>query len=156
METTQSRLESQVPAVATAAARAMRRRAYGLLVLLLAMDVTALLLQKLASIRAAAGTGGAESGSISFYANMIRHPWVWLALVLAPIQLLTWTTILGALDLSIAYPITSLGYLLTMLAAAILFGEHLGPSVWVGAMLITLGVAMVGTTERAPGPPIAP
>jgi drug/metabolite transporter (DMT)-like permease len=43
-----------------------------------------------------------------------------------------------------------------MLAAAILFGEHLGPSVWVGAMLITLGVAMVGTTERAPGPPIAP
>jgi undecaprenyl phosphate-alpha-L-ara4N flippase subunit ArnE len=142
----------------------MRRRAYGLLVLLLAMDVTALLLQKLASIRAAAGAGGAESGSITFYVNMIRHPWVWLALALAPIQLLTWTTILGTLDLSIAYPITSLGYPLTMLAAAILFGERLGPSVWAGAILITMGVAMVGTTqhageharEGAPGPPIAP
>jgi len=154
MEPTQAILQSKTPMAPTPA---MRRRAYALLVLLLAMDVTALLLQKLASTRAAAavGAGGSEA-SASFYFSMIRHPWVWLAIVLAPIQLLTWTTILGALDLSIAYPITSLGYPLTMLAAAILFGERLPPTVWAGAALITLGVAIVGTGEHSAGAPLSP
>ncbi len=72
---------------------------------------------------------------------------MWLGVGLGLLQLLVWTGILARTELSVAVPISSLCYPLTMVAAQLVFRERLGWPVWVGALLITLGVAIVGWTS---------
>ena len=51
-------------------------------------------------------------------------------------------------DLSLAYPLTSVSVPLVMLAATLIFNEPLGWQVWAGALLITAGVALLGSTNE--------
>ena len=111
---------------------------YLLFILLLALDVVIMLFQKLAANQA-------QEGSSSFYISLLTQPLAWISLGLAPIQLLVWTKILASTELSIAYPFSSLSYPLTMFVAQLTLGEHLNFKVWAGALLITLGVAIVGS-----------
>ena len=106
--------------------------------MLLSLDVLIMLVQKLAA-------NHAQEGSSSFYISLFVQPLAWIALGLAPLQLLIWTKILARTELSIAYPISSFSYPLTMLAAQFALGEHLNFKVWAGALLITFGVAIVGS-----------
>ncbi len=105
--------------------------------MLLTLDVVIMLFQKIA-------TNHAQEGNPSFYMSLLAQPLAWIALGLAPLQLLVWIKILARTELSIAYPISSFSYPLTMLAAQFTLGEHLDFKVWAGALLITLGVAIVG------------
>jgi drug/metabolite transporter (DMT)-like permease len=115
-----------------------RRRAYLLLALLLILDVSCAIMQKQAS-RDARAMGG------DYGWGLLLHPWSYAAFALAPIQLLVWTRILRTLDISLAYPLTSLGYPLTMIAAMLLFREErYAWQVWLGAGLVTLGAAVLG------------
>jgi len=110
---------------------------YGLFALLLVLDVFALLAEKMAAIHSS-GTG------LAFYASLVKQLWTWVGIGLGPLQLWVWTQILARTELSLAYPISSLSYPLTMVAAQWLFREHLPLPVWWGALLITVGVAIVG------------
>ena len=111
---------------------------YMLFIVLLALDVVIMLIQKIAANQAQ------EVDSL-FYISLLTQPLLWIGLGLAPFQLLVWTKILACTELSIAYPISSFSYPLTMLAAQFVLGEHLNFKVWIGALLITLGVAIVGS-----------
>jgi multidrug transporter EmrE-like cation transporter len=51
-----------------------------------------------------------------------------------------WIIGLSRVDVSVAYPMLSLGYVVNALAAWWLFGEALGPMRWAGMMLILAGV----------------
>lgn len=84
---------------------------------------------------------------IEFYISLVAKPWIWFGLLTAPLQLWLWTRILRKTDLSTAYPATTLSYPLTMLSAVFLFGEHLSPLVWIGALLVMAGVAAIGIRE---------
>ena len=55
-----------------------------------------------------------------------------------------WVTILRTMPLSTAYPFIALGFLLVPLAGVVLFGEHLTPIQWAGAVLIVVGIVMAG------------
>lgn len=123
-------------------------RAYRPFALLLLLDTAAFLLQKFASTRA-------DGEGLVFLGNLLVHPWVWLPLALGPVQLWLWTRILSKTDLSLAYPLTSLAFPMTMILAAVFFREHLPWPVWVGAALITLGVSMMGEhKDELPAPPV--
>jgi drug/metabolite transporter (DMT)-like permease len=50
---------------------------------------------------------------------------------------------LSRVDVSMAYPMLSLGYVVNALAAWWLFGEALGPMRWSGMMLILGGVLVI-------------
>ena len=92
---------------------------------LLLLDTAAFLLQKFASAHA-------QGEGFAYYKSLLLHPWVWLALALGPVQLWLWTRILRNTDLSLAYPLTSLSYPLTMFCAMVFFQEHLLIPVWIG------------------------
>ena len=59
------------------------------------------------------------------------------------ISVIVWILALSRVDVSIAYPMLSIGYVVTALAAAWLFGEPLGALRVAGIGVIILGVWMV-------------
>ena len=128
--------------------RIRSRIPYGLFAALLTADVFVALCEKMAALHA----GGAAAG---FGWGLVAQPWVWIALGLGPLQLWIWMRILACTELSVAYPVSAASYPLTMLAAVMVFGERLHIMVWVGALFITVGVAIVGSGgdegRRAPG-----
>lgn len=85
-----------------------------------------------------------EGVGLEYYTSLFVKPWVWFGIVISPFQLWLWNKILTRIDLSAAYPATSLSYPLTMLAMMELFGEHLSLQVWTGGLMITAGVALIG------------
>src|ERR1700729_4374207 len=113
---------------------------------LLGFDMANFLLQKTASNRAT-GEG------MAYIRSLLTHPWVWLALATAPLHLWTWTKILSQTDISLAQPLTSLSYPLTLLAAVFFLGERLNWQVWLGALMITAGAAVMGLCKKAPASP---
>ena len=57
-----------------------------------------------------------------------------------------WIVGLSRVEVSLAYPMLSLGYIVNALAAWWLFGEALGPMRWAGMMLILAGVLVMSRT----------
>ncbi|MGH9428783.1 MAG: DMT family transporter [Terriglobia bacterium] len=52
--------------------------------------------------------------------------------------------VLARLDLSLAYPTVSLGYVLVIIISRVLFKESVTFTRWVAVLLICIGVALVG------------
>ena len=52
--------------------------------------------------------------------------------------------VLGRLELSLAYPTVSLGYVLVIVMSRLLFKEAVSAMRWVAAIIICLGVVLVG------------
>jgi undecaprenyl phosphate-alpha-L-ara4N flippase subunit ArnE len=52
--------------------------------------------------------------------------------------------VLGSLDLSLAYPTVSLGYVLVTFMSKVLFKEAVTRTQWVAILIICIGVALVG------------
>lgn len=59
------------------------------------------------------------------------------------VSVVVWIVGLSRVDVSVAYPMLSLGYVVNALAAAALFGEVLSPGRWIGMVLILAGVAVM-------------
>jgi drug/metabolite transporter (DMT)-like permease len=121
---------------------AARKLPFTLFLALMLLDTSVFVLDKVASRQAMVVSG-------SFYWRIVTQPWIWLAFALGPVQLVVWTKILKRIDLSLAYPLTTISYLATMLVSQVLFHERLGARVWAGAMLIMVGVAVLGKTPEA-------
>lgn len=64
--------------------------------------------------------------------------------------------LLGRADVSLVWPLTSLGFVLTTAAARFVNGEHVSGLRWAGVMLIVLGAGLVSWSEKqkpsAPAP----
>ena len=118
---------------------AVRRVPVGLFFVLMVLDTSAFVLDKVASQKAMVVSG-------PFYLHVVLEPWIWMAFALGPAQLFVWTRILKRIDLSLAYPLTTISYLATMVVSEVVFKETLGVRVWVGAILIMAGVAVLGKT----------
>lgn len=119
------------------------RPAYWLIAALLAVDVTVFMLQK-----AATRTQASSLPAVVLHA--VKTPMLWVALALALLQLWLWTTILRRSDIGWAYVFTGLAYPLTMIAACLFWQDHYDPRVWLGALLIAAGVAVLGPHTTAP------
>ncbi len=112
-----------------------------LLTFLIILDVTVRLLDKIAVLASAGHRLSA------FTWTLLHQPCWWIGLGLGPLQLWVWMRILARTKLSVAYPLSSLGYPLTMVAAWLIFKEHLSWQVWLGAIFMTAGVALVGSAD---------
>lgn len=59
------------------------------------------------------------------------------------LELVLWLAVLSVADLSLAYPAAALAYGGVLLASRLILGETVSRRRWLGAGIITLGVALV-------------
>ncbi len=59
------------------------------------------------------------------------------------VSVLVWIVLLSRVEVSLAYPLVSLGYIVTALAAWWLFGEHLSTERVTGVAVILFGVFLI-------------
>ncbi|OQY43609.1 MAG: 4-amino-4-deoxy-L-arabinose transferase [Desulfobacteraceae bacterium 4572_87] len=71
------------------------------------------------------------------------NPFVFAGLVCYVVSVVVWLMALSRVEVSYAYPLLSVGYVVTAFAGQLFFGEALGPMRWAGILVICLGVYLV-------------
>lgn len=70
-------------------------------------------------------------------------PWIILGLISYIVSVAVWLLVLSRTDVSIAYPMISLGYIVSAIAAYFFLGEHLTLMRMSGIMVILFGVFLI-------------
>lgn len=78
--------------------------------------------------------------------NLAFNPLIFLGLSCYVISVAAWIIALSRVDVSYAYPMLSIGYVVSAVAAYYLFGETLSPMRLAGIFVIILGVYMISRT----------
>ena len=76
-------------------------------------------------------------------AKAIFNPFVLTGLLCYVISVIVWLMALSRVDVSYAYPLLSVGYIVTAFAGQIFFQEALGPVRWAGILIICIGVLLI-------------
>jgi multidrug transporter EmrE-like cation transporter len=71
--------------------------------------------------------------------KLIVTPFLWVAFILALINISLWSLSLCYFDLNYAYPFTSMSYVLIMIAGKIFFKEKLDKNKIIGIVFIAIG-----------------
>jgi uncharacterized membrane protein len=74
------------------------------------------------------------------------HPWVALGVALLVVWTLSHMALLSWADLSYVLPVTAIAYVLTAFSGRFFLGESISSTRWIGIVLITIGVTLVGRT----------
>jgi len=75
--------------------------------------------------------------------RMLRTWRLYAGLASISIGALFWLAAISRADLSWAYPMLAMGYILALLFSAIILGEHVSLLRWIGALVIVVGVILV-------------
>lgn len=70
-------------------------------------------------------------------------PWLWLGLGCYVVSVAVWIVALSRVDVSIAYPMLSIGYILNAIAAWLWLGETLSTNKIAGIAIISVGVIVL-------------
>lgn len=81
-------------------------------------------------------------GRIRFLAGLFLDPWIMGALAAAVLAAAFWMAAMTRLPLSQGYPLTSLAFVLVMIASAVFFNEPLTPWKIAGTLLIVAGIVV--------------
>ncbi|MBN2125963.1 MAG: EamA family transporter [Deltaproteobacteria bacterium] len=71
------------------------------------------------------------------------NPFVMTGLACYAVSVVVWLMVLSRVEVSYAYPLLSVGYIVTAFAGRSLFGENLGPVRWIGILVLCAGVYLV-------------
>ncbi|MGZ5008896.1 MAG: SMR family transporter, partial [Methylobacter sp.] len=78
--------------------------------------------------------------SSSAFLRLAFEPFLWIGLICYGISVIVWILALSRVDVSIAYPMLSMGYVVNAFAAWQLFGETMNPTRLIGIGIVLLGV----------------
>ncbi len=87
-----------------------------------------------------AGAGSAGADVAGTYLHALSSPLVWLGLGLYGASAVLWLWVLSRLDVSLAYPLVSLGFVVTLALGVVWLGEPLSWTRVAGCGLIVAGV----------------
>lgn len=83
-------------------------------------------------------------GGLAAYAVALgTSPWFLLGLGCYGVSLGLWMLVLARVEVSLAYPLLSFGYILTAAAGYFLLGESVGPARVAGLALICVGILVI-------------
>ena len=111
--------------------------------------LTGVLLNAAAQIFLKAGTntlGVVSFSSADWFGQALRvgtNPHIIGGLFCYAFSLVVWIMALSRVPVSIAYPMLSIGYVVSAIAAYFLFGESLGVTRWLGIGFIIVGVWLI-------------
>ena len=71
------------------------------------------------------------------------NPFVFAGLVCYVVSVVVWLLALSRVEVSYAYPLLSVGYIVTAFAGQYFFSEALGPMRWAGIIVICVGVYLI-------------
>jgi len=86
---------------------------------------------------------GEVSSIYSYFVSALSNPFVLSGFLLYGVSSLFWLVVLGRVDLSYAYPLVSMGYVLAVFFSWIIFKEHVSVLRVAGLAVICVGVAML-------------
>lgn len=75
--------------------------------------------------------------------RMIQHPKIIGGFAGFGTGAIFWLAAISRVNLSWAYPMLSLGYVLVLLFSSLILKEHVGMARWMGAVVIVLGVYLI-------------
>lgn len=90
-----------------------------------------------------------KTGAIKFDISIIKiffKPLIIAGLLCYGLATICWLSVLSKLELSLAYPLMSLSYVLVILVGIIFFKEKVTLSRWFGVILICIGVIFISAT----------
>ena len=94
------------------------------------------------------GTSSATFDSPLGYIQPLFNPWVIAGVCLLILWMLSQMALLSLADLSYVLPVTSIGYVLAVVAGRLFLQEQISTARWIGSLLIVGGVALVGRTAH--------
>jgi multidrug transporter EmrE-like cation transporter len=77
------------------------------------------------------------------------HPGILGGLACYAVSVVVWIVALSRVEVSVAYPMLSIGYVVNALLAWWLFNESLNPQRWIGIGVIIIGVVLVARSGNA-------
>lgn len=117
---------------------------------LLLLILASVSLSALAQLTLKLGTSGLaasrQAGAGRELFALATSPYVIGGLALYGLGAVLWLFVLGRAQLSLAYPFVGLGFILTMIAGALVLGETLTLARVIGTLLIVAGCVMVART----------
>jgi len=75
--------------------------------------------------------------------KVASSPFVILGIMFYVISLVLWLMVLSRVDVSYAYPMLSVGYIVAALFGKYIFNEPVGPVRWAGIIIICIGVYLI-------------
>lgn len=88
----------------------------------------------------AGGLPATTDQKVHFMVRLLLNPWIITAYVAAFAASLTWMAAMTKLQLSHAYPMTALTFVVVVLGSSALFHEAITPLKMVGLLLIIIGI----------------
>ncbi|PTN31615.1 SMR family transporter [Desulfonatronum sp. SC1] len=73
-------------------------------------------------------------------------PFVLAGLICYVVSVVVWLLVLSRVEVSFAYPLLSIGYIVVTLVGWLLLNEAVGPTRWAGILVICLGVWLITRT----------
>ena len=118
-------------------------------ILLVALSVTMTVAGQLTLRAAMADFADASLTEIAMRAP--TTPLVWAGAIMYLTSAASTLVVLSRIDLSLAYPLGSMNYVLVVLASAVILDEHVGALRWAGIGCILLGILVVARSEHQRG-----
>lgn len=91
---------------------------------------------------------GAVGGLLAIALKAVTTWQVVVGLAMFGLSAVFWLVTLSRVPLSTAYPVVSLSYVLILLFSVVALGERPTLLVWVGALLIMVGISFIGIGQR--------
>jgi drug/metabolite transporter (DMT)-like permease len=86
------------------------------------------------------------SSYLKFISAVLKLPGIWLGMALVSTGVFFWIAALAQADLSLAYPIDSLQYLVTLVMARIFLDEKIDRMKLFGTLLVILGIIFIAAS----------
>jgi undecaprenyl phosphate-alpha-L-ara4N flippase subunit ArnE len=90
---------------------------------------------------------GVDRPSAAFWRGALGNYWLLTGIAVYALEIFVWLRILALVPLSLAFSIASLNVLGITLASRVILKESVGAIRWMGAVLVTVGIVIVGTTS---------
>jgi drug/metabolite transporter (DMT)-like permease len=85
---------------------------------------------------------------MALIARAAKEPRLWAGLALFGISALFWLVVLSRVNLSVAYPLVGVSYILVVAIGRFVLNEEVPFMRWVGVTAIALGIAIIGFSFR--------